>query len=225
MRNLNTFPKLAVYALSFAASAHAADSPAPAAQGIDAQLRADFGAGFGGDKARMDAAMKRCGAILAEQPTNAEALAWHGSATLYQAGQAYRTGDFAVGADLFDRGEAEMDRAAGLAPDNIAVRTIRGATYLNASRQMPGGPAADALLKLGLGDFEKAYAGQKDHFEMLPARARDQLLFGLGDGYLRSGDAAKARPWFEKLAADKDAEHNPQAQQFLATGTLTPPAK
>src|SRR5262245_54086657 len=92
---------------------------------FDYQVRTDFFAGFGGDDARLDKGMQACERALADNPTHAEALVWHGSGLTFKAGRAFQRGDTQTGTDLWTRGNAEMDEAVALAPDNVGVRIPR----------------------------------------------------------------------------------------------------
>ena len=57
--------------------------------------------------------------IIAVNPNHAEALAWHGAATLYQSSTSANLSALErIG--FFQRGTKEMDTAVGLAPDNPA---------------------------------------------------------------------------------------------------------
>jgi len=115
-----------------------------------------------------------------------------------------------------------MAAAVALSPDNPAVLIPRGAALLTGSRSIPGAQGAN-LLKTGLADYEKVYELQSAYFDRLSGHARGELLFGLAEGYLRSGDLARAREWFSKLAAVDDPEngHRQQAWKYLETGSLT----
>src|SRR5438034_4330890 len=111
-------------------------APQPGVQRFDYLVRADFFAGVAGDEARMKKAIDLCDRTLAENPNHPEALVWHGAATLVQSGQAFRKGDLAKGGELWGRGLEEMNRAAALAPDNVGVLIPRGATLLEATRNL-----------------------------------------------------------------------------------------
>jgi hypothetical protein len=53
---------------------------------------------------------------------------------------------------------------------------------------------------------------------------RSQLLFGLADGYARTGDTAKARDFFGKLdALGPESGHQQQAQSYLKGEQYTVP--
>ncbi len=59
---------------------------------FDMLVRSDFFAGFAGDRERLARAMATCERYLAENPAHAEALVWHGSGLLFQAGRRLRAG-------------------------------------------------------------------------------------------------------------------------------------
>jgi hypothetical protein len=204
-----------------AAGATNAAGPATRAGRFDTQVRDDFFAGFLGDAARLDRAMTRCEEVLAGNAGDAVALVWHGAGLFFRSGEAFRSGDRARGIELATRGQAEMDRAVAIAPDSVAVRIPRGSALLAATRFMAAGPQAVALLEKGLSDYEHAFQLQAGHLDKLSGHSRGELLFGLGEGWLRAGDPARARPWFERLAAMPDAGHHQQARDWLDSGKLT----
>jgi tetratricopeptide (TPR) repeat protein len=190
---------------------------------FDMQVRNDFFTGFGGDAAALDRGMKACEQVLEHNPKHAEALVWHGGGLFFMSGQLFRKGDTNKGMELYGRGLKEMNDAVALAPDNIGVLIPRGATLLTASRAMPPGDQASKLLMQGLIDYEKAYALQSSYFDTLSGHARGELLFGLAEGFLRAGNDAKAREYFEKLAAaGPSCGHYTEAKAWLQTGKLDP---
>jgi tetratricopeptide (TPR) repeat protein len=190
---------------------------------FDMQVRNDFFTGFGGDAAALDRGMKACEQVLAQNPKHAEALVWHGGGLFFMSGQLFRKGDANKGMELYARGLKEMNDAVELTPDNVGVRIPRGATLLTASRAMPPGEQASKLLMQGLIDYEKAYELQSSYFDTLSGHARGELLFGLAEGFLRAGNDAKAREYFEKLAAaGPSCGHYAEAKAWLDTGKVDP---
>jgi tetratricopeptide (TPR) repeat protein len=167
---------------------------------FDMAVRADFFVGFSGDMDRFERAITLCETMLAANPDHAEALVWHGAGMAFRAGLAFRSGDPQKGIELWGRGMAEMERAVSLQPDNVAVRIPRGASLLEASRQMP--PAqATPILELAVDDYERVLALQSPYFDKLSDHARGELLFGLADGWARLGDKEKARTYFAQLTS------------------------
>ena len=194
-----------------------------AQQRFDFKVREDFFAGFAGNAAALDRAMKTCEEALTSDPKNAEALVFHGAGLFFLSGQSFQKGDSDKGMALYSRGLKEMDDGVSLAPGNVGVLIPRGSTLLTATRFMPSGDPARKLLAQGLADFEKVYEIQKPYFDTLSGHARGELLFGLAEGYLRSGADDKAREYFEKLAAIGPASgHDAEVKLWRETGKLDP---
>jgi len=195
---------------------------AAGAERFDYLVRADFFAGFGGDRAAFDRAMKTCQDALASNPKHAEAMVWHGSGTFFLSGQAFQKGDFAKGGELWERGLGEMDQAVTLAPEKVGVLIPRGATLITATRSIPGPERMRPLLEKGVADYEKAYRLQQPYFDTLSGHARGELLFGLAEGNSRLGNKDAARLNFERLVAiGPTSGHEPEAKEWLATGNIT----
>ena len=189
---------------------------------FDDRVRGDFFSGMAGDAAAMDRAMKLCEETLANDPENAEALAWHGSGLIFLGGQAMRAGDYAKGTPSIARGLRETDDAVAKAPDQIGVLIPRGATLLEYSRYDPSPERARAELEKALGDYEKVLALQKTDWQNRPVHARGELLSGLAEGWFRAGDSGKARSYMELLVQDiSGSPYAARAQSFL-TATVRP---
>lgn len=149
----------------------------------------------------MTRAMKLCEDTLAKDPKNAEAMVWHGAGIVGQSRDAFRVGDQARGIELYTKGIAEMDAAVAIAPDNVGVRIPRGAVLLAMAPFVPE-PEKTKLLENGISDYERTYELQKGYFPKLTLHAREQLLYGLTDGYANLGKADKAQSYFERMQAD-----------------------
>ena len=90
--------KLAIAgALAFLIGFLSSIKSAPAQQRFDLKVRNDFFAGFAGDKAALARGMKACEEVLAADPTNAEAMVWHGSGVLVGGAGPVRRGRFREG--------------------------------------------------------------------------------------------------------------------------------
>ncbi|MEN3333228.1 MAG: hypothetical protein V7641_2593 [Blastocatellia bacterium] len=188
---------------------------------FDFLVRADFFAGFEGDKAAFERGMKTCEEVLAKNPQHAEALVWHGGGLVFRAGQQFQKGDFQRGMETWNRGLKEMDAAIAMEPENVGVLIPRGATLLVASRFAKPEAEARRLLELAVGDYEKVLQLQFGTFASLSGHARGELLFGLAEGWQRLGDQAKARAYFGRLADEAPGSaRQQQASAFLETGKL-----
>lgn len=211
--------------LLLAACSHTSPPPATASQPnapparaaeasperFDEKVRADFFDGLRGDTAAMDRAMKVCEETLAKHPEHAEAMVWHGAGILGRASTAFRAGDRERGIALYSQGLAEMDAAVALEPNNIGVRIPRGAVLLAMAPFVPE-PEKTKLLERGVGDYEATYALQQSYFPTLTLHAREQLLYGLTDGYAHLGKPDKAAAYYEKMKlAAADSELLPRA--------------
>jgi tetratricopeptide (TPR) repeat protein len=190
----------------------AADSPAH----LDSQLRDEFVAGFRGDHAALDRAIAAAQKLLDTQPGHAEAMVYLGSATLVLSGRAFQEGnDMQKGMELWEKGNAWMDKAVQIQPDNIAVRNLRGTTLLMASRQAPA-DWQPPLLDKCLADFNRILDLHKDHFAALPERVRGELLASLADAYDRSGDKEKSHAQLERIVKEMPGtEYAKRAEAWL----------
>ena len=170
---------------------------------FDYAVRNDFFAGFSGNQEAFQRAMKTTEGVLAQNPKHAEALVWHGAGLFSLAGQAFRQQDVNQGRELYDKAVKEMDEAVALEPDNIGVRIPRGTVLMVASRNMP--PAiAKPLLERALSDYEHAFELQSSYLDKLGAHPKGELLSGIAEGHLRTGDQEKARLFFERVVKELD---------------------
>jgi len=191
---------------------HAAESPAH----LDQQIRDDFLAGFRGDRTALDRAITATQKILDGQPEHAEAMVFLGSATLSLSGRAFlEENDMPKGMELWEKGNALMDKAVQIQPDNLAVRDQRGNTLLVASRRVPA-DWQPALLEKGLADFNAILELRKENFSKLPERDRGELLACLADGYDRSGEKDKSRAYLERIVKElPGTEYAKRAEAWL----------
>lgn len=184
--------------LSIVSTQQLPSAVAPPSARFDFEVRSDFFAGFAGDTARFEKAMRRCAEVLAQNPKHAEALVWHGSGLIAQAGMLMRKGEVPKGMELWKKGLEEMNGAVALEPNNVGVRIPRGASLFQATRHVPPHQASP-LLQMAISDYEHTLMLQKSTFAGLSDHAKGELLFGLADGWSRAGDPVKARAYFMKL--------------------------
>jgi hypothetical protein len=183
------------------ACAHAKPAPPPADGRFDFKVRQDFFDGLRGDSAALERAMRVCEDALAKNPNDAEALVWHGAGIASRAVVSFRTGDMKSGISLWMQGLAEMDRAVALAPQRAGVRIPRGAVLFATAPHVPE-PQRTQLVKNALADYEATLAVQEPYFTQLTLHSREQLLYGLTDGYAMLGDLAKAKTTFGRMQRD-----------------------
>jgi hypothetical protein len=201
----------------FAAFLAARQGPA---ERFDMLVRSDMFAGMAGDNAAMDRAMKLCEDMLAKNPENPEVLVWHGTGLVFLGSQAIHAGDFAKGKPTMARGLREMDDAVAKLPDQIEVLIPRGASLLEYSKHDPSPDRAHAALEKALGDYEKVLALQKSRWAEVSLHSRGELLSGLAEGWLRAGDAAKARVYMERLTKElAGSRYAARAHDYLSSAT------
>jgi len=193
---------------------------APAQQRFDYQVRGDFFAGMAGDEARLQEAKTLCEETLASNPKHPEALVWHGSILLFEAGRAFQKGDFSNGGQLFRRAIQEMNDAVALAPDNPGVLIPRAAVLLEGTRTMAP-DMAKPLIESAVANYEHVLEIQKTDWPTLGDHGKGELLFGLAEGEARLGRQDKAREYFERLLKDAPTSGQaPRAKAWLDTGTV-----
>jgi tetratricopeptide (TPR) repeat protein len=78
------------------------------------------------------------------------------------------------------------------------------------------------LLDRALSDYETAYRLQEPYLDRLSSHARGELLLGLADAYESTGQADRARQYFEKAAAlMPETPYGRNAKIWLETGVLS----
>lgn len=213
---------LMLFSWMLAIALSAMPSQAQSTDRFDMLVRADFFAGFAGDRARLDRGMATCERALASNPNDAEAMVWHGSGLMFQAGTAFTEGRTAQGAELWSRGLNETDKAVSLSPDDPGVLIPRAAAVLQATREMPP-QVATPLLSSALSNYERVLVLQGERFSGLGDHPKGELLFGLAEGYARLGNQVKAQEYFSRIVADAPGSGQaPRARQWLETGSLPP---
>ena len=172
--------------------------PATQPKRFDYLVREDMFAGFRGDTAAMQRAIKLCEDTLRINPNHPEALVWHGSAIWYLSGKAFQNHDVQTGMALSDSGLSEMDRAVELDSNNIGVRIPRAAAILAAAPFIPD-PYGKMLMQKGLADYLKTLQIQSAYFSKLPMHPKGELLGALADTYRQLGDTASARTYYTRI--------------------------
>lgn len=188
----------------------------PRKEKFDMLVRDDFFAGFNGDKARLERAMKKCEQTLAQNPQHAEAKVWHGCGLSFQAAAFFQSGDTKKGMEVWQKGVGEMDAAVKAEPNNISVRIPRAAALLPAAANMLDANYARTLYERVASDYDKVYAVQKAGLDRLTEHSRGELLFGLAQAQIGLGNEEAARDYLQQvLTACKQMEYRQEAQKWL----------
>ncbi|HET9215634.1 MAG TPA: LytTR family DNA-binding domain-containing protein [Terriglobia bacterium] len=109
------------------------------------QMRNDLFAALAGNADALKRMNEASSKVLAANPDHAQALLWHGTATLAEFFMDAQKGKAQSGMGNLQKGTAEMDRAVLLAPNDLEVRIMRAVLYAPASRQMPDQYALEAF--------------------------------------------------------------------------------
>lgn len=214
---------VAAGALLIPAALHADPENKPKQERFDAVVRDDFFAGMMGDIDRLDRGMKLCEEILAVDPTDADALVWHGGGLLTRASLAYASGDTALGERLWQRGIREMNRAVKAEPENLGVKIGRSATLIGLAQAGwdPSDVGSRRLLESALLDYERVYQRQKPHFSRLPLHSRGELLFGLASGWSILGDRRRTGHYLSAVVREcRGTAYERKARLLLARKPL-----
>lgn len=192
---------------------------------FDPQIRNDLFSAFSGDQDAFKRGMDACEKLLAQNPSNAEALVWHGAGTLFQS-RLEPEADGQKRIALFGKGTAEMDRAVSLEPDNIAVRIPRGGTLRMLTPGMPNFPILTTLIENARSDYQHAFDLQKDHLDGLGTHPLGELLQGLGDLYSRQGKTKDAELYYTMIQTKlTGTPYAQRADEWMKTRQPLPPAQ
>ena len=157
--------------------------PQQSVQPFRYEVREDMFQGFAGDRAAFTRAMALCEARLAENPNHAEALVWHASGLLFQAGEAFRARNESGATALNQRALTEMARAVALRPDEIEVLVVRASSLLAAAMNTSDGERARPHIVTAVVDFEKAVALQQRQLASMATHPKGELYAGLAEGW------------------------------------------
>jgi tetratricopeptide (TPR) repeat protein len=189
---------------------------APRYDHFDLKVREEFFAGLRGDRERLARGMKVVEETLQKNPKHGEALAWHGSGLIFQAGHEFNSGKQEDGMKHWMQGIKEMDDAVKYEPGNVGVRIVRGLTVLISSRFVPEQMQKE-LLERAASDFDKTYELQKADLGKLGVHPRNELLFALAETYRRQGKEEKAVAYLNQIVqTSKDTEWAAEAKKWIA---------
>ncbi|MEL6498295.1 MAG: hypothetical protein AAGJ54_11165 [Planctomycetota bacterium] len=162
-------------------SDYGSDKPADAASSFDEAVRGDFFRGLlEDDPEAWTSARETIMQALATNPDDGEALAWHGSMLIADAGEAFNSGDFQRGMELWEDGLDRMDRGVKL--DNTVNSMIpRGVTLLQVYRHEPNPARARKMLDTAVADLNNSLEFLTPYWETQSKHARGMLLLMLAD--------------------------------------------
>jgi len=188
------------------------------------QVMAELFNGLGGNVDALKRGLAATAQALAANPNNAEAMAWHGAATLSQS-----TGDGLSALErigLFQRATKEMDSAVGIAPDNPRVRMARGTVLRILTPGMPRLGNVPGLIENARLDYQRMFDLQKDRLDALGTHPLGELLQGLAELNSRQGKTADAETFYVMMQTRlKGTEYAARADEWMKTKQPLPVAR
>ena len=189
------------------------------------QMRNDLFAAMAGNADAFKRMNEASSNVLATNPDHAQALMWHGAATLGEFFMEAQKGKAQSAMGSFQKGTAEMDRAVSLAPNDLEVRIMRAVLYAPASREMPP-PFAEPLLEKARADFQHTFDIQQAELAQLGTHPLGELLQGLGDAYSRQGKTGDAEKYYRMIQSMlKNTEYARRADEWMKTRQPLPAEK
>ncbi len=171
----------------------------PAGLSVYTWAREDLFAGpMGNDIERFDSGMRKVDEILQSEPKEPNALALKGFGTAFRAFRSLDSGDRAAFDRQYDAAVRLMDEAAALAPTNIGVNSVYGATMLFWFSKLPAERRAHAAAK-GLEHYRALYKAQEKVADKMPVHHRGELFGGLAEAERRSGNMEQSKVWLQRI--------------------------
>jgi|RhiMethySRZTD1v2_1073278.scaffolds.fasta_scaffold02211_6 mono/diheme cytochrome c family protein len=210
------------------AGAAPAASPTPAAittTALPPQVMADLFSGFGGNAGALQRGLDATGATIAANPNHAQALAWHGAATLYYSStNTDLSGLERIG--LFQRATKEMDTAVGIAPDDVRVRMARGIVLRMLTPTMPRLANVPGLIENARADYQRMFDLQQNQLEKLGTHPLGELLQGLAELNSRQNKTADAEKYYGMMQSMlKGTDYAARAAEWMKTKQPLPQAQ
>jgi mono/diheme cytochrome c family protein len=212
----------------------AAASSTPAAGGavdplngaaLSTQVMADLFSGVGGNAGALKRALDATASTLTANPNHAQALAWHGAATLY-----YSSTNPDLSAldriGLFQQATKEMDSAVGIAPDDIRVRMARGVVLRLLTPTMPRLANVPGLIENARLDHQRMFDLQQGQLDKLSQHSLGELLQGLAELNSRQGKTADAEKYYGMTQSMlKGTDYASRAAEWMKTRQPLPQAQ
>jgi hypothetical protein len=166
---------------------------------VHTQVREDIFAGYmADDMDRFEIGVKKLDAMLRENPENVSALSWAGSSELFRAAKAHEAGKQAEFRALFAGSKSKMERALALAPKDVGVLAVQGASLILFADRLPQPEKTEAYTK-GRAFFKELASMQQPMIDRMPVHLRGELLAGLAQSAQRLGDWEDAKSYLNQI--------------------------
>ena len=212
-------------AASAAPAAGSGAASEPTGPSLPAQVMADLFSGLGGNAGALQRGLDFTVSILAANPNHAQALAWHGAATLhYSSTNPDLSALDRIG--LFQRATKEMDSAIGIAPDDVRVRMARGVVLRMLTPTMPRFGNVPGLIENARTDYQRMFDLQQGQLATLSPHSLGELLQGLAELNSRQGKTADAEKYYGMMQSMlKGTDYASRAAEWMKTKQPLPQAQ
>jgi hypothetical protein len=186
---------------------------------------ADLFSGLGGNAGALQRALDATASVLGASPSHAQALAWHGAATLYYSSTSPDLSALErIG--LFQRATKEMDTAVGIAPDDLRVRMARGVVLRMLTPTMPRLANVPGLIENARADYQRMFDLQQGQLDKLSTHSLGELLEGLAELNGRQGKTADAEKYSGMIQSMlKGTDYASRAADWMKTKQPLPQAR
>lgn len=176
-----------------------AQADAPARERFDNAVRADFFKGLlEKDKEAWERARKTVADALAKDPNDGQVLAWKGSMTVNDAGDAFRAGDFNTGTKLWAEGLATMDRGVDLDKGTLLSRIPRGVTLVTVYKYEMDQAKGRKMLETGAADLRESLKQLEPFWGQQSEHSKGEMLTQLAAAEDALGNKAEAKALWER---------------------------
>jgi tetratricopeptide (TPR) repeat protein len=179
-------------------------------------VREDIFAGFlSNDMERFARGEKNVDLLLEKRPAaKSDLLAWKASTTMYRAILAHENNRPDEFKKLYQTSRDLFAEATKLNPDNGGVSAIRGGTYAVFADRLPKELRTSSWSE-AYDSYQVLYKQQASIIDRLPVHLRGELLAGLAQSAQRTGRAAEAAQYVDKiLEVLPNTPYEPVARQW-----------
>jgi tetratricopeptide (TPR) repeat protein len=188
----------------------------PAGVSVYTWTREDIFAGLiSSDFEQLNEGMKKLEDILKQNPNDPDAMAMKAAGLSALAIRDLDKGDTAAFSRQYDEAIRLLDAAYKLDAKNIGVNAVYGGVTLYHYGTLPEQRRAHAL-QMARRSYNFLYAAQEKALENLPLHLKGELLAGVAETELRSGNVSQAQVYLKRMIGTlPDTAYARRAQQWL----------
>ena len=195
-----------------------ASAQKPAGINVYTWTREDIFAGLiAGNFEQLDSGMKKLDDILKQTPNDPDAMAMKAGGLTALAVRDLEKGDTAAFNRQYDEAIRLLDSAYKIEAKSIGVNAVYGGVTLYNYTKLPEQRRPHAL-QMARRSYNFLYTAQEKGLEKLPLHLKGEVLAGVAEAELRSGNTAQAQVYLKRMIETlPDTPYARRAQQWLAT--------